>query len=436
TLFGGYAVGNHTVAVTLPANCTLASGVTPRTVAVPSGTTIQTVATTFDLTCTSTGGGNNVTVSFAACPAADRAVWLAAKDGSGAWVPVTGVADVYTFGITSGAGGIAYVVLGTGSTSQIQVMYRTQAEWTSGTLDLCATPPATRSFTGTVVGLGGPTESARLSLGGGSTFASFHNPGFQIDGVSDGTHDLVGFRSDFATTGTERALLRRDVVVSGNGTLGTVDFTGSESFAPTSATITVGGLLGGEFVTQSQFYQVGASCQAAILVPSANGGATFTAFGVPALQQRAGDYHRIQITAGSLTDVRIVGESFHTMAARTITLGAALSAPVISNLGGPYKRLSAAYTLPGDYQALTAFTYTNGAGDKTVYIGASFGFLGGSSVTLGLDDFSALAGWSNTWAPASASTGSWSTFGSGGNIAGSACVENANFKSAAISGIF
>jgi hypothetical protein len=432
TAFPGYPVGDHEVEITIPANCSLSSGVNPRTVAVSSGVTIQTV---YSLTCVSTGGGGNVTVSFAACPAADRAVWLAYKDGSGAWAPVTGVADEYTFGITSGAGGIAYVVLGAGNVSEVQVMYRTQVEWTAGTLDLCAATPTTRSFTGTVSGFSNPTESARLSLGGGSTFAAFQNPGFQIDGVSDGTHDLVGFRSDFATTGTERALLRRDIVVSGNGTLGTVDFTGSESFVPASATITVGGLLGGEFVTQSQLYQVGASCQAAALVPSANGGATFTAFGIPALQQRASDYHRIQIIAGTFTDVRTVDESFHTMAARTITLGAALSAPVISNLGGPYKRLSAAFTLPGDYQSLTAFSYIDGSG-KTVNIGASFGFIGGSSVTLGLDDFSALAGWSNTWAPALASNGDWTIFASGGNIAGSSCVENANFKSAIISGTF
>ncbi len=392
-------------------------------------------STPLTLTVTSSGGGGSVTVSFAACPVADRPVWLASKDGVGAWVPVTGVADVYNFDIVSGTGGIAYVVLGAGNVSDIQVLYRTQAEWTAGPLEICPATPTTRSFTGTAAGLA-ITESGQLSLGGGSTIASFNALAFQIDGVSDGTHDLVGFRSDFATPGTERALLRRDIVVNGNGTLGTVDFAGSESFAPTTATITIGGLLGGETVTQSTFYQVGATCEAASLVPFANAAASFTAFGIPAGEQRLSDFHRVQITAFTATDIRLVGESFHTMAARTITLGAVLPAPIISTLGGPYKRLSAAFNLPGDYQSLTSFGYTDGANEKSVNIGASIGYLGGSSVSLGLDDFSALAGWSNTWAPASASTGDWSVFGTGGNIGGSLCVENTNFKTVTKLGTF
>ena len=248
--------------------------------------------------------------------------------------------------------------------------------------------------------------------------------------MSDGTHDLVGFRSDIGTPGAERALLRRDIVVSGDGALGTVDFAGSESFAPTSATITIGGLLGGETVQQSTFYQVGATCEAAVLGSSASPGASFAAFGIPGAQQRAGDFHRVQIFAFTTTDSRLVGESFHTMAARTITFGAALPATVISDLGGPYKRLQAAFTLPVDYQTFARFGYTDGAGEKSVNLTATFGYLGGSAVSLGLDDFSALAGWNNAWAPASASTGDWNVSANGGNITGSLCVENANLKSA------
>lgn len=128
-------------------------------------------------------------------------------------------------------------------------------------------------------------------------------------------------------------------------------------------------------------------------------------------------------------------ESFHTMAARTVTLGAALPSPVIADLGGPYKRLSATFTLPGDYQASAAFAYFDAAAPKAVTIIVSFGFLGGSSVLLGLDDFSALAGWDNSWAPSSGTTGNWDISGTGGT-GGAICTENARTLFANRSGTF
>src|SRR5438445_12776472 len=72
-----------------------------------------------------------VTVDFSTCDVADRAVWLAYQDGNGAWTRVTGVADVYTFSITSGKGGVAHVSLGPGSLSSVQVQYTTQAALTA-----------------------------------------------------------------------------------------------------------------------------------------------------------------------------------------------------------------------------------------------------------------------------------------------------------------
>src|SRR5207249_5459576 len=58
-----------------------------------------------------TAGSGNVTVDFSSCPVAERAVWLAAQNGTGPWIRVSGVGDVYTCAIGSGGGGLAYVVL-------------------------------------------------------------------------------------------------------------------------------------------------------------------------------------------------------------------------------------------------------------------------------------------------------------------------------------
>jgi trimeric autotransporter adhesin len=417
----GVAEGDETVIVTLgtPTNATLGA------------TTVHT------LTITGGGAGGNVTVDFSQCPVADRAVWLAYQDGAGAWTTVTGVADVYTFGIASGTGGIAFVVLGAGNASTVSVQYMTQSQMTAGTLAFCGAPaPVGRTISGTAANVA-LTELAMLSLGGATTQVNgFASLNFQITDVRDGTHDLVGFRSDLVTPGSERGLLRRDIVVNADASIGTVDFAGSESFAAATATITVGGLGGGETVLQSMSYLVGATCQAGPLVSTNTGGATFGTFGIPSAQQRVSDYHLASIIAAVGTaETRTVFESFHTLANRTINLGSSLPAPAIGTLGGPYKRLQASFMLPGDYSTGSSFTYVDAAGDKRVGLNATFGYFGGGTVVLGLPDFSGLTGWDNNWAPASASTGDWVTLGSG-NSPGSVCNEGHRSASATRGGSF
>jgi hypothetical protein len=275
-----------------------------------------------------------------------------------------------------------------------------------------------------------------LSLGGATTQVNAGSLNFQIVDVRDGTHDLVGFRSDYLTPGTERGLLRRDIAVNANASIGTVDFAGSESFAAATATITVGGLGGGETVLQSMSYLVGATCQAAPLVSSTFGGASFGTFGVPGAQQRVSDYHRASIIAAvGTTEARTVFESFHTLANRTVNLGSSLPAPTIATLGGPYKRLQATFTLPGDYSTGSAFSYVDASTDKSVNLFATFGYFGGGTVVLGLPDFSGLTGWNNTWAPASLDTGNWTTSGLG-NSPGSTCNEGHRSTSATRGGSF
>jgi len=232
----------------------------------------------------------------------------------------------------------------------------------------------------------------------------------------------------------EGAIIRRDLDVADNGSVGTLDFTSGEAFAPATATITLGGLVGGEDVIQSVFYQVGATCATATLYGGASGGATFPAAGIPSAQQRVTDFHGLSVIASTTTASRLITEYFHTLADRTVTLGAAMPTPAISSLTGAYKRLQAVYTLPGDYQGSTGLQYSDGASNKSVSINATFGYLGGAATTLALADYSGLTAWDNNWAPASASTGNWTVSGAGAFPA--ACTEGASFKTATVSGTF
>ena len=388
-------------------------------------------ATKLILTVGTGGGSGNVTVDFSGCPVAERAVWVGAQDGTNAWARITGSGDVYHFTIGSGGGGLAYVVVGASGAATTTVQYRTQAEFTAGTLVFCAPPATGKTINGTVAGIT-PTDLATISLGGSSaTVFGFGSPDFQLTGVPDGAQDLVAARRDFSG-GLSSVIIQRNQNPADNGSVGTLDFS-VDGFAPATATITLNGLLGGENVTQGMFYQVAANCATASLYSGGTGGASFTASGIPSAKQNPTDFHGLSVFASTTTGTRLLTEYFHTLADRTVTLGANMPTPTITTLAGPYERLQAAYTLPTDYEGSTGFEYDDGAG-KSVSISATFGFLGGTSTTLALADYSALSGWDNNWPPASSSTGTWTV--SGVSPVASACTEGATLKTASVNGTF
>jgi hypothetical protein len=63
-----------------------------------------------------------------------------------------------------------------------------------------------------------------------------------VGGLTEGTMDLVAFRADLSASPVpDRLLLRREVEVTDGGSLGTLDFDGSESFDPAWAIMSVSG---------------------------------------------------------------------------------------------------------------------------------------------------------------------------------------------------
>jgi hypothetical protein len=377
-----------------------------------------------------TGSSGNVTVDFSGCPVGQRADWLAAQDGGGAWTHITGTGDVYNFTIGNSGGGVAYVVLGAGGVATLTVQYMTQAEFTAGTFVTCPPPPSGKTIHGSVTGTSG-TDITSISLGGQLASASFGTTTFTLNAVPDGNQDLVAYSHDLFGSG-ERAIIRRSQNFADNSTIPVLDFGAGEAFTPASATMTLNGLLGGEEVTQQMSYQVNANCAAAFLY-SGGAGPSFPAFGIPPANQDPTDFHGLQVFASTSTGFRTLTQYNHTFMARTLTLGAVLPAPTITTLSAPYKQLQAVYTLPTDYEGFTSFGYNDGA-NKSVNISATFGFLGSASVTLALPDFTAAAGWDNSFAPASGGTANWTLFGQSAFT--SACTEGATFKNAQETGTF
>jgi len=396
-------------------------------------------STPLTLTVTSGGGGGSITWDYSACPVSQQPVWFAYQDGNGPWTVVTPVSNKYSFNIAGARGGITYVLSGT--TSDVIVQYLSKAEFGTGSVQ-CPSVGVLKTVNGTVAGVGA-TEAAFVSLGGGTSFVySFlvGFPNFQITAVQNGTYDLVASHTpSLSGVIADKAIIHRGLNIANGGSVGTLDFGSVDAFALDNATITISGLVGGEQVTQGVTYQA-AACYGG---PLYNGvsvtGSSYTAAGVPAADQNATDFHGFSVyvhdPATNLT--RTTSQFYHALGDRTLTLAAVFPTPTVTSLGGgspPYKRLQAVYTLPTDYEQSTGLTYTDQVTNNTVLIQATFAYLGSTSVTLALSDYSALAGWNNAWAPASANTADWSVAGGGGNATSGFCSEGARVDYAQVSG--
>ncbi|MEZ4589281.1 MAG: hypothetical protein R2909_23140 [Gemmatimonadales bacterium] len=386
-----------------------------------TGLTDRTVGLTVNVSAGS--GGGNVSLDYSACIADAKPIWLAVQNGTGAaWVAITPVGDVFTFNATQSKVGLAIVTAPSGIGTNVSVAYYSNAEIVAfGSAATCPPAPATKSLMATTANLG-MTQLASIYLGRGSGFATSFQPTATLQGVENGTFDLTAYAATAGVVGGgDRAIIRRDINTAALGDGASIgaalDFTGAESFAPASALITIGGLGGGESILHSMSYQTRTSCETGLLYGGASAGmaTSFTAYGVPAGQQRATDYHGLGIIALSAgNDYRTVTEYFQALGNRTVNLPSMVPTFSPSTLSGPYKRLRFQLTLPTDLNQAIVLGYSDAIGGQTVTLTATVaGFLGGSQVDLSLPDFTGVAGWNDSWAPASGATVEWSATASG-----------------------
>ena len=403
-----------------------------------SGLTDRTATLTITVAAAGTG---TITLNFANCPVAERPVWLAAQDGTGPWTRVTGSNDAYQFTMIQSKGGVAFATVS--DSSIVTTEYFTEGDLHQGTLDYVVRLDRCQSLlgetvNGSVAGLAAG-ELASVSIGSARTSVN-GNGAFQLANAEDGNLALVGFKSLASTPGTgSRMLIRRNNNPANGGSVGTVDFSGSESFAPASATMTIANLGTGETYKHAMHYYTAGgatNCEVARLyaeIPAS--GNTFTAFGAPAAQQASSDWHAVSLfTYAGTNSFRTLHQYFQALAPQTFTLGSVLPVPTITALAGGYKRLQAALTMPAEYQSRASFRYQDQAGTRPlVIVSATMAWFGSTSVSLSLPDFSGVAGWNNGWAPSSGASVFWSVLGENSTTPPH-CAANAKYISAIQSG--
>jgi uncharacterized membrane protein len=419
----GTAAGTYTI--TVRGN---ASGIAERT-------------TTFALTVQGAGGGGgNVVWQF--CDTDRFPLWFAYRDGTtGAWTRVLpGANQTYAFTINSALGGVTYVIQDGGTDFDVTTFYATRAELTAFGQSECDNNPGRKTLTGTVAGLAAG-QSASIAVGGGSGSASVNGP-FSVTNVQDGPTDLLAARTstNLMTFSTEpdRFILRRNLNLPNNGVIPALDFGGAESFAPATATYTIGNLAGANLFVTTGFTTANGSAGFFSFGPLVGGTETRTIYGVPTARTQTGDLHYVLASAVTGTDnIRLVAGYNRELANRTLTLGSALNAPTVSTVASaPYRRARASGTWQAEYNqgAGVAFTQSGGTG-RSWTLTTTFGYSGGATYELEVPDLSAVAGFNTLWGLQPAVSTDWSLSASRvDNAAPNAPTENFRFFSASRSG--
>lgn len=388
------------------------------------------------------GGGGTGNVVWPFCESAGIPVWLAAQDGNGAWTRITPSGQEFRFQINGTRGGVAYVTPEDGGTV-LRVFYGTTAELQAQGGVICGgrVGPA-RTLTGTVANVPNP-GALLLSLGGAQGTATAPANTFSIARVPSGAIDVLGGASAITFGGAgvsfdlQRLFLRRNINPANNASLGMLDFTGAESFAPAAATATITNA-GGDFIAVTGSFISTNGHFLTYSVGTGTAAASVPIKGLPSDRRQAGELHYFNISASSNLDpstgaTRNLGLIFANMANQTITYGPALTMPTVTSLGGG--RLQAVYPIQAAYNRYWIASFDQTTIDRRAEIEMTSAWLGGGgTATLAMPDLSGVGGWNPSWALAPGTSTSWTVSGTGwdgsGGIIAPPFVEGARFVSA------
>lgn len=377
-------------------------------------------------------GSGNVVLDWSGCASPG---WVAARDGGGPWTVLQGTGGVFRFALTSQTGAYAYVDGGT----QTIVRFATLAELSAGPISLC--PPAQPGPGKTLNAVAEHTSATDRFLwqaGGGTGTSTLAAPNFTISGVQDGTHDLIGL----STAGTQlsRYYIRRDLNEPPGANIGTVTLVGPGSFNAlfTNMTITP---VSNERLTVGINYLTTAACTQTPLASTSTTAATFGSIvwsylGIPASQQRATDFHNVDVVAAGATNstTRTMNLSFNAATPRQVQLPPFITSSV-STISGSYVRMRATLTaLPTQYNRTATLRYGDGSRQMNV-TASTAGFTGGVGL-VEMPDFSLLPGFPATAPVVLGAHGTWSLTVDGGSTHTTRCAEDATRFSIVRTGVF
>jgi hypothetical protein len=333
-----------------------------------------------------------VAVDVSRCASTLVPPWFAFQDGpDGAWTRVVLDGGRFAFEVSGEKFGYAWVA--PSAPFGPFVRYTTLGELTSNPIMFCN---GTTTLTATVSGLAG--GRAYVAFGGSQGNNNIEGGTVSLANARDGTFDVLAALQGGTNHG--RMILRRDVTPSG-GTVGAFDFSASEAFTPVTGTLSVNDDFG-DNVSHSVSYRMGAACLFGRLPQGSVVAGEM--LGVPPANQRATDFHIINAFAFSPlggSNYRWVTVAQRALTDRTVTFGPYLFGVTVTTLPGPYLRLQFEGVLPFEYDSYVVASYGGAS------VRATVAYLTDVADVLAMPDLSGAAGWQNSWAPATGTTGTW-----------------------------
>jgi len=401
-----------------------------------AGTGITSATVTLSLTVTASGGGSgNVTLTF--CQQSGIPLWVGYSNNGGAWTQATGTNNVYSFTINT-RGIIAYV-LPSGNSTQLQVIYGTQAELTGRGAALCTNTNPTKTINVTVNGVGaGEIGSISMSGGGGTVIGGIGSNIVQLQNVLDGPRDLIGARGALVGQAitTNSIVIQRDLNLPNNGSA-TVDF--ATGLTPASRTVTIANLGAQEATFLGAF--LSKNFTAANLSVSAGGTSlTRTWFGVPDANTVAGDFHVQTVLATNAGQTaafpsRAVIVWNRLALSQTLTLPNAITTPptvaVASNT--PYATINSSWTIENPFNQFWTLSFSPSSNAPSAIVSGSAAYFGAGPVQLNIPNFGSSFNSAHGLQAGVALT--WMFTGNGGTIfQGTGPVEGATQVFATVGG--
>jgi hypothetical protein len=326
----------------------------------------------------------------------DMPTWFAYQNDGFLWQRVTPSGNAFTFSATDKLG-IAFVFQ-SGNASDVRFYMASRAELAGLTDRDCGT----KTHPGTTTNLAAGQTGA-VSLG--PTFEVVSGNAYLLEGVPDRSLDLSATRGTVSGPAftPDRMVIRRSINLANNASFPVIDFTGAESFAPASNTLSIAGLEASETVyTENDFYGNGSTSG---VVYAAQGTSNIqTMYSVPAASLVAGDVSGLYIDAfnASNTVAHSMISHFDAPGDRVETLGPLLTVPTVSVASSaPYVRERGQLSSQSAYNTAARFVFLQGSSPNTkfVVVVVTAAYLGSVPATWDLivPDLASVTGFSAAW---------------------------------------
>jgi hypothetical protein len=239
--FNPATVTAPTATLTLTASATAPLGAGTITVT-GTGTGVANRSGTLTVNVTPAGGAPTGNVSVAFCPLLGAPIWVAFQDGSGPWVLSTSTNAVYSGQVSSGRGGLAWVVARPAGGFELNARYGTTAELQAFGDVVCHGSTGTGKIVNAAVTGLGATDTALMALGTASTTTSAGSPP-PFTNVPDGAIDLVAARGSLPGPGMvpNKLFIQRGITPVAASTV-TVDFGGANALDAVAGAVTLANL--------------------------------------------------------------------------------------------------------------------------------------------------------------------------------------------------